>query len=468
MASVTSRQTLPTGETMSAFNRGEIIVSNRSDRCFFRLVIGALLVLGAAGISQSREAAPAAPLQFSFTPAETPRGYVPVTPGTFYTTERGYGFEAGADIEAVDRRSEDAPAGDIPMTDRPFFFSVKLPEGNYKVTLTLGDRAGDSTTTVKAELRRLMLENIHTVAGQVVTRSFIVNIRTPRIPPAGAVHLKAREITNEAWEWDDRLTLEFNGARPRLDTLQISPADVPTVFILGDSTVCDQPKEPYASWGQMLPRFFKPDIAVANYAESGETLASSTGAHRLEKVLSVIRPGDYLLIQYGHNDMKSKLSDAAQQYKSTLKNWVEQVKQKGGFPVLITSVNRHTFQNGIVTNSLKEYPQMVREAAAEEHVPVIDLNAMSKVLYESLGETPSIELFEHNADRTVFDATHHSPYGAYELSKCVITGIRQDHLDLATHLAGDVPPFDPAHPDPAANFDVPPSPQFTTTRPLGD
>jgi lysophospholipase L1-like esterase len=453
---------------MSVFDRGEIIVSKRSERLFFRLVIGALLALGAAGNSQAREQAPVAPLQFSFGPGQTPPGYVPVKPGTIYSAERGFGFEPGADIEAVERRGEEPPAGELTSTNRPFFFSVKLPEGNYKVTLTLGDRAGESTTTVKAELRRLMLENIHTAAGQIVTRSFIVNIRTPRIPTGGEVHLKAREIAEEAWEWDDRLTLEFNGARPRLDTMQISPADVPTVFILGDSTVCDQPKEPYASWGQMLPRFFHPDIAVANYAESGESLASSTGAHRLEKVLSVMRPGDYLLIQYGHNDMKSKSPNAAQQYKATLKSWVEQVRQKGGFPVLITPMNRHTFQNGIVTNSLKEYPQMVREAAAEEGVPVIDLNAMSKVLYESLGEKPSIELFEHNADRSVFDHTHHSPYGAYELAKCVIAGIRQDHLDLAGHLSDDVPPFDPAHPDPAAGFDVPPSPQFTTKRPLGD
>ena len=81
---------------------------------------------------------------------------------------------------------------------------------------------------------------------------------------------------------------------------------MPTIFLLGDSTVCDQPLEPYASWGQMLTRFFGLGVAIANHAESGESLRSSLGAKRLDKILSLIKPGDYLLIQYAHNDEKEK------------------------------------------------------------------------------------------------------------------------------------------------------------------
>jgi len=283
------------------------------------------------------------------------------------------------------------------------------------------------------------------------------------------VRLKApRETTDEAWAWDGRLTLEFNGARPSVRSVAIAKVEVPTIFILGDSTVCDQSKEPYASWGQMLPRFFKPEVAVANHAESGESLASSTAAHRLEKVLSLMNPGDYLLIQYGHNDMKSKATGAAEKYKATLKTWVHQVKSHGGTPVLITPMNRHTFDGAAVTNSLGQYPRMVREAAAEERVPLIDLNTMSKTLYEALGPTDSIRLFKHDADLTQFDHTHHSPYGAYELARCVIEGIRRGKLELAKYVADDVPPFDPAKPDAPSSFAVPPSPGFTNRRPLGD
>src|SRR5438093_11454855 len=112
-----------------------------------------------------------------------------------------------------------------------------------------------------------MLQNIHTEPGQSETRSFIVNLRQPAISTGGQVKLKPREQTTEFVDWDDKLTLELNGKHPSVSKIQIIKVDVPTVYILGDSTVCDQPSEPYASWGQMLPRFFKPEIAVANHAE---------------------------------------------------------------------------------------------------------------------------------------------------------------------------------------------------------
>jgi hypothetical protein len=166
--------------------------------------------------------------------------------------------------------------------------------------------------------------------------------------------------------------------------------------------------------------------------------------------------------------MKSKAPDAPQAYKASLKSWVEQVRERGGIAVLITPMNRHSFQDGRITNSLREYPDMVRQAAAEEGVALIDLNAMSKTLYEALGPKESIRLFKHNADLTEFDGTHHSPYGAYELARCIVAGIRRSKLDLARHLAEDVPAFDPNQPDPVAAFKVPPSPGFTNQRPLGD
>src|SRR6185437_335962 len=147
-----------------------------------------------------------------------------------------------------------------------------------------GDPTGASDTTVKAELRRLMLEGVKTFDGKFETRTITVNTRTPAIAGGGAVRLKDREKTSEVWDWDDRLTLEFNGSHPAISAIEIAPApDVPTVFILGDSTVCDQPAEPWNSWGQMLPRFFKVGVAVANHAESGESIANSLKAQRFAK-----------------------------------------------------------------------------------------------------------------------------------------------------------------------------------------
>ena len=106
--------------------------------------------------------------------------------------------------------------------DRPFFFSVDLPEGNYNVKVTLGDRDGESATTVKAESRRLMLERVQTPRGEFVTRTFTVNIRNSRIAGGGQVKLKDRE--RGVLHWDDKLTLEFNDSRPCVCAVEITRA----------------------------------------------------------------------------------------------------------------------------------------------------------------------------------------------------------------------------------------------------
>src|ERR1041385_5579974 len=121
--------------------------------------------------------------------------------------------------------------GFVPV-DKPSFYSVKLAEGNYNVTVTLGDANDESVTTVKAEARRLMLENVKTAKGEIMKRTFTVNVRTPRIETNGAVRLKEREKETEMVTWDDSLTLEFSGAQPRVRSPEISPApEVPTIFL---------------------------------------------------------------------------------------------------------------------------------------------------------------------------------------------------------------------------------------------
>jgi lysophospholipase L1-like esterase len=382
-----------------------------------------------------------------------------VNSADLYGFGTGFGFEGDAPTLFADS------AG-----GKPFFFSFAAPEGNYKVTVTLGgDQA--STTTVKAELRRLMLETVTTPAGGAVTKTFIVNVRTPNLATGGQVRLKApRESVDEARDWDNRLTLEFDGDNPEVRSIDVTPVDVPTIYLLGDSTVCDQMGEPWAAWGQMLPRFFKPTVAIANHAESGETVSDSNNRYRFAKILSEIKPGDVFIAQFGHNDMKEKKRDpdAPAKYKAGLINWVKAVQAKGATAVIVTSMNRHTFRDGKVYNSLEEYPGLAREAAAETSAALIDLNAQSKTLYEALGEEGSLALFEHNADGTQRDATHQSPYGAYELAKIIVQGLRDDHLPIAQQVLDNVPAFDPAHPDPESAFHVPPSAVYSAVKPFGN
>jgi lysophospholipase L1-like esterase len=268
------------------------------------------------------------------------------------------------------------------------------------------------------------------------------------------VKLKDRE--KDYLHWDNKLTLEFNGARPCIAGLEIAPAPTATtVFLVGDSTVTDQPFEPWNSWGQMLPRFLKPDVALANYAESGESWKSSLGAGRLDKVWSEVKRGDYVFAQFGHNDMKNRAPDALATYEANLERFVDEAQRRGATPVLVTSMER---KGGVERDTLGEYPRVVRDMAARKKVTLIDLHAASRILYQALGP---------DLGKAFQDGTHHNDYGSYELAKCVVEGIRMSGLGLAKSLADDVVPFDPAKPDPVANFNVPASPARAAEKPDG-
>lgn len=353
-----------------------------------------------------------------------------VTPETLYTPERGYGFEPGAPLEAVGKKWD---RDDYITSSQPFSFSLRAPkEGNYRVTVVLGNREGVSETTITAELRRLMAEKITTEKKHFEEPTFLVNVRRPQIAGGGEVRLKDREKGLEAAAWDDKLTLTFSGSHPAVCGLRIETNDrVPTVFIAGDSTSTDQPKAPYNSWGQMITRFFDSNIAVANHGESGESLRSFIGERRLEKIWSVARKGDYLLVQFGHNDQKEKGEGvgAFTTYKTDLKRVVREARDRGVTPILITSMHRLNWgPGGKIVNTLGDYPEAVRQVAREEGVGLVDLNAMSKVFYESLGKDKAPEAFAPG------DLTHHSDFGSYELAKCVVDGILQNQLPLAKYL----------------------------------
>jgi lysophospholipase L1-like esterase len=206
----------------------------------------------------------------------------------------------------------------------------------------------------------------------------------------------------------------------------------------------------------MLPRFFKPEIAVANHAESGESVASSLGAKRFDKVFSLMKPGDYLFMQYGHNDMKDKATNALAAYKLNLKKIVARTRALGGTPVLVTSMER---KKGVEQDTLAGYPDAVRKIAREENCALIDLNAMSRIFYQALGT---------DLDKAFQDGTHHNNYGSYELAKCIIAGIKQDKLPLAKFIVDDFKDFDPAKPDAVATFEMPASPTVAKEKPLGN
>src|SRR5690554_146140 len=120
-------------------------------------------------------------LKFDFGSNNVESGYKKILPSTIYTQERGYGIVSKSPVEAIDRKGGDALKSDFITSEAPFYFVVDLPEGNYQVTVTLGDEQGEAITTVKAESRRLMLEKVQTAYGELVSHIFMVNVRTPQI-----------------------------------------------------------------------------------------------------------------------------------------------------------------------------------------------------------------------------------------------------------------------------------------------
>jgi lysophospholipase L1-like esterase len=188
--------------------------------------------------------------------------------------------------------------------------------------------------------------------------------------------------------------------------------------------------------------------------------------------MSVIKPGDYFFMQFNHNDQKPG-AVPLDRYKEILTSFVTQVRAKGATPVIVTAQHRRTFDaSGHITNSLGDYPQAARDVAAANKVLLIDLTSMSEVLFNALGAEGSKHAFMYFPAHTFpgqnaayADDTHFNGYGAYELARCIVKGIRENKLPFSPLVDPTVPEFDPAKPDPFDKFFLPLTPPQTQEDP---
>ena len=439
----------------------------------------AILYMTSCVSQQKIVSLPNALMKYDLGPGNAANDYTPVNANTIYSEEKGYGFENSSSLKESINNSSNA-SDDFITSGKPFYFSVKLPEGNYNIRITVGDKEGASDATIRAECRRMMVERISTKKGEIKTIDFTVHIRDTLIRATGnKVRIKERE--RAFLHWDNKLTLEFNGIAPKIGAIEIAPAnnDVITVFLAGNSTVVDQDREPYAAWGQMIPAFFQPgNVVIANYAESGESLSSFIAERRFEKVLGLMKQGDYAFVEFGHNDQKQRGEGigAFTSYRRDLKFFISEVRKKGGIPVLVSSMQRRSFDStGKISETLGDYPGAVRQTAKEESTALIDLNALSKTMYETWGPADSKKAFVIYPANTfpgqqgaLNDNTHFNPYGAYEIASIIATGIMQNNLGLAKFLKKEIKPFDPAKPDGVSDFYWPLSPFIASVKPDGN
>ncbi|WP_264537981.1 rhamnogalacturonan acetylesterase [Flavobacterium sp. N1736] len=386
-----------------------------------------------------------------------------------YDSNLGYGFDFNtASNVKINSNSF--------STTKPTYFSVALPEGNYQVEIVMGNSQKESNVTIKAESRRLMLDQLAVKKGKLVTKIFNVNIRTPKINDNQNITLKDRE--KDIFDWDDKLTLEFLG-EVAVQSIKITlKENVTVVYLAGDSTVTDQDVEPWASWGQFITNYFDNDIVVANYAYSGSSLSSFKNSNRLKKILLQIKKGDYLFVEFGHNDEKIKGAgnSAWESYSDLLTEFVLSAKEKGAIPVLVTPTQRRFFnENGTLKETHGDFPAAMRAVAQKNNVALIDITKITTELYETWGDEVSRKAFVQypantfpGQEKALDDNTHFNSFGANEIALCVLKGIRELDIPLKKYITKETPNYNPKKPNYISNWTLPMSNRFEIAKPDGN
>ena len=315
--------------------------------------------------------------------------------------------------------------------------------------------SGTSITSVYGEQRRLFLDRISTASGQTAAKKFTINRRDYK---NGSVTISrtAREQTYS--DFDNVLNFTFAGTKIAVCGMDVVKADasVITIYVCGNSTSVDQPDEPFCSWPQMITRMFNEKVSVADYAESGLTASSFLGQHRLDMIGTVIKAGDYVVAEFGHNDQKNT-TDVAN-YCSNLTKYSALALAHNATPLYVTPTARKT-ENDPAT-SVGGLAQKARDCAKTNNVKFIELNSGVIALHQSIGSANVAALYAAG------DGTHFSDYGSFELARVVAKEIVGLNLDIAKDLTTDLPLFDPSKPDPLNYFTTTTAGGTITQRPF--
>lgn len=292
----------------------------------------------------------------------------------------------------------------------PIQCTLTAPNGNYDVSVELGDTAASASSRVQAETRHYIGTEVATAAGAVSLQTFTVNVRQE-------AHDGGQSAPGNV------LDLLIDGAAPKLRGLgfRAAPSAV-TVFVAGDSTACDWVAtnssalaDDETGWAQELSMYFKAGVSVANYADSGET-AGGFYSKFFPAARSAMKAGDYLFISFGHNDQKNTAD--VDNYKANLMKYVTDARAKSATPVILTPVSR---SGGSSANpGFAGVDQLARDIAAEQSVALIDLTALSRAYYATVPDKNALFI----------DGTHFREVGAIGVAGVVAQAIKGGSLPL--------------------------------------
>jgi lysophospholipase L1-like esterase len=227
------------------------------------------------------------------------------------------------------------------------------------------------------------------------------------------------------------------------------PDTRPTLFLVGDSTMADKPVIPANAergWGQMLPAFFRETLRIENHAVNGRSSKSFLAEDRWAAITNKLRPGDWVIVQFGHNDEKrndpKRFTEPFGEFKSNLERYLVETRVHGATPILATPVVRRSFDaDGQLKDTHGDYVKALREVAADLHAPLLELNARSAEIVQALGPERSKKLYlwvgpdEFPAlEKAKEDDTHFCAYGATRICDLAVAEIQKAAPELGRFL----------------------------------
>ncbi|EWS79682.1 lysophospholipase [Brachybacterium phenoliresistens] len=389
--------------------------------------LGAMVAAPAAADGPTRGGGTA--LRLDFGPGAVAPGFQQVTAQTAYSAERGFGFADVAGLAEADRGGKDPLRGDF-VTAHGATLLVDLAPGDYRLELTAGDPDGTADIAV--------------TAAQIA-----------KIAPTAAAQGEILELSFELAHVSEQLALEIGGTAAHLSSLVITPlaprqrGGRPTAFLLGDSTM--QTYDPYwmpqAGWGQFFDRFTTAGLAVDNRSIGGRSSRSFLEQGRLDEVLRLIRPGDVVLVQFGHNDAswnRPERYTPPADYREYLRLYIEGTRQRGGEAIVVTPVSRRDYdaETGLFRVSFPEYVEAAISIAQEMGAPLVDLSASSRAFLDGIGPDAATDVFLHaapgiypNRPAGVTDNTHFQEYGAIQMARLVARDVAALDLPISDRMA---------------------------------
>lgn len=368
----------------------------------------------------------------------------------FFSPEKGWGFLRQEDIKfdefgeeslfggGFSSRTDNDAKEDGKIIDTkfgarlekenfPIRFKISVPEnGNYRIKIKFfGGETGVENLSVWAMRRSLAANGIEISSGSEFSMSFCVNV-SPYKPFASNKTVDEKAVY-----------ISVLGNPAVLGEIEIESANVPTIFVAGDSTLTDQnarfpyfPAESCGGWAQMLTAFINDGAAVCNQAHSGMTGTCFFEDWHWDIVFSQMKDGDVLLVQFGHNDQKRRYLRPFGGYLQNLLKYIELSRRKGAFPIIVTPISRNSRDSGgKVTDSLLDYAKACIKAGEMTGTPVLDLHARTFEFLSKIDGEKSAKLFLKG------DITHTNDFGALKFASLLVEEAkRHDAASFSKHF----------------------------------